>query len=572
MNQSNQEPQIDLAPFAKRIRTVYAWQGLGWGLCGGGVVAALGVVLDRMRVIEMEPVTLALTLGAGAGLGAILGAVRRISSESLARSIDKRAGLEDRLVTAQASSVGSISGEFGDAVVLDAGQRAQLLDPRRLYPAKFGRAHSSGVVTAVAASALFLAGNAGLLMSPSERATREVLAEKAKTIERLRKENLDEPEENQDDPELKALSKELEKLQKDLEKSRLSKEEMLQKANEIIKKANELKTAQAEDLEKDLAMAESALDRWKKNELDKQLGKDSLSPEQMENASLSEMERQAMKSELESEIQKSEQKANALNMALSEINKKLQNKNLTDEQRKALEKEKEGLSKELAQQLKNAREAREALKGLELTPEQRAVLDKLMNDPMMKEIRELAKKLQREASQAKKGQRPELTQEQLDELKKKVEEFLKKMEDEDARKEYLKNLLEAIKNAKKLGNCNGVCMLPGLGLGLPGAPAPGPDNDTMLVDTGRVNKRDKPLETKGKGQAEFVATQRDDARMGQETFIEIKAPTTVGTMSSVPYRKVLPQYKEKAESAVRKSQIPKEHQARVKKYFDSLGK
>lgn len=571
MNDSHQEPQLDLAPFAKRIRMVYAWQGVGWGLCAGGVVAALGVVLDRMRVIEMEPTSLAITLAGGAILGAVIGASRRISSEAVARSIDRRAGLEDRLVTAQASAAGAIAGEFGDAVVADADQRARLLDPRRLYPTRFGRAHSSGIVTAVAASALFLAGNAGLLVSPSERAAREAMAEKANTVERLRKENLDEPEENQDDPELKALSKELEKLQKDLEKSRLSKEEMLQKANEIMKKANELKNAQAENVEKEIAKAESALEQWQKKELDKQLGNNALSPEQMQNASLSEMERQAMKDELKAEIREAEKKANSLNMALSELNKKLQNRNLTDEQRKALERQKEQLSKALSEQMKKAESAKEALKGLELTPEQRAVLDKLLNDPMMQEIRELASKLQREASQAKNGNRPELTQEQLDEMKKKIEEFLKAMEDDDARKEYLKKLLEAIKNAKKLGNCNGLCMLPGLGI-LPGLPAPGPDNDKMLVDTGRVNKLNKPVETKGKGQAEFVATQRDDARSGQETYIEIKAPTTVGTMSSVPYRQVLPKYKEKAESAVRKSQIPKEHQARVKKYFDSLGK
>ncbi len=571
MTEEQNNLDLDLKPFSKRIRTVYAWQGLGWGLCAGGVVASLGVVLDRLRVIEMEPVTLALTLGSGAILGAVIGAARRISSEGLARSIDRRAGLEDRLVTAQFSTEGSAAGEFEEAVRTDAGTRAKALDPRRLYPAKFGRAHSSGLVTAVAASALFLAGNAGLLLSPSERAARETIAEKAKTLERLRKENLDEPEENQDDPELKALSKELQKLQKDLEKSRLSKEEMLQKANEILKKANELKSLQTENLEKELAKAESALEQWQKQELDKQLGKESLSQEQLQNASLSAAERQAMKDQLESELRSAEQKATALNSALSELNKKLQNRNLTDEQRKALEKEKEALSKELAEQLKKAEIAKQGLKGLELTAEQREILDKLRNDPMMKEIRELASKLQREASQAKKGNRPELTKEQLDEIKKKLEEFLEKMKDEDARKEYLKQLLEAIKKAKKLGNCNGVCMLPGLGL-LPGGPGPGPDNDTMLLDTGRVNKLDKPVETKGKGQAEFVATERDDARMGQETYIEIKAPTTLGTMSSVPYRKVLPKYKEKAESAVRKSQIPKEHQARVKKYFDSLGK
>ena len=51
---------------------------------------------------------------------------------------------------------------------------------------------------------------------------------------------------------------------------------------------------------------------------------------------------------------------------------------------------------------------------------------------------------------------------------------------------------------------------------------------------------------------------------------EIKAPTFKGTRSSVSYEKVLPSYKQKAESALKKQDIPKQHQARVKRYFDSL--
>ena len=54
--------------------------------------------------------------------------------------------------------------------------------------------------------------------------------------------------------------------------------------------------------------------------------------------------------------------------------------------------------------------------------------------------------------------------------------------------------------------------------------------------------------------------------------IEIKAPTTVGNRSSVPYTQVLPSYKKKAESAMNRQEIPKEHQKRVKAYFESLNK
>jgi hypothetical protein len=44
----------------------------------------------------------------------------------------------------------------------------------------------------------------------------------------------------------------------------------------------------------------------------------------------------------------------------------------------------------------------------------------------------------------------------------------------------------------------------------------------------------------------------------------------VGNRSSVPFRNVLPSYEKKAESALNRQQIPKQHQRRVKEYFDSL--
>lgn len=93
----------------------------------------------------------------------------------------------------------------------------------------------------------------------------------------------------------------------------------------------------------------------------------------------------------------------------------------------------------------------------------------------------------------------------------------------------------------------------------------------MLFDSGRINKLDKPVEGAGKASPTRVMGQRKEGA-GEEAYIEIKAPTNVGTRSSVPYQKVLPSYKKKAESALNRQQIPKEHEARVKKYFDSLGK
>lgn len=92
----------------------------------------------------------------------------------------------------------------------------------------------------------------------------------------------------------------------------------------------------------------------------------------------------------------------------------------------------------------------------------------------------------------------------------------------------------------------------------------------MGVDTGLVNKSEKGVAGKGKASPTMVMGQRQDK--GEETYIEIKAPAQLGKRSSVPYINVLPSYRKKAESALDRQQIPKEHQKRVKEYFEGLGK
>jgi hypothetical protein len=86
----------------------------------------------------------------------------------------------------------------------------------------------------------------------------------------------------------------------------------------------------------------------------------------------------------------------------------------------------------------------------------------------------------------------------------------------------------------------------------------------------KVAHTEKAWTEKGKGKITSVTGSRRPT--GEETYIEIKAPSTIGNHSSVPYVKVLPSYRKKAESALNRQQIPKEHEKRVKEYFESLGK
>lgn len=93
----------------------------------------------------------------------------------------------------------------------------------------------------------------------------------------------------------------------------------------------------------------------------------------------------------------------------------------------------------------------------------------------------------------------------------------------------------------------------------------------MGVDTKTVNKSAGKA-GQGKAVPTWAPSVRKEDATAPETYTEIKAPTSVGTRSSVPYTKVLPSYKKKAESALDRQEIPRQHQKRVKEYFESLGK
>ena len=107
--------------------------------------------------------------------------------------------------------------------------------------------------------------------------------------------------------------------------------------------------------------------------------------------------------------------------------------------------------------------------------------------------------------------------------------------------------------------------MPG-GLGGNGAAS----TDRFFMNTDHINKLDKGEAGQGKTTETQITGQRREDGKGEETYIEIKGPTNVGNRSSVPYKSVLPSYKKKAEQAIDRQKIPKQHEKRVKEYFDSL--
>src|SRR5689334_3833739 len=116
-----------LKRFSRRVRLLRAWIGLGVGLTIGGALAAVWATLDWFNLLYAEWSYLGLLVGTCGLIGLLIGAFRRISPRSLADSIDRRAGLQNRLATASERS--EAHGTFDDALRADASERLETLKP-----------------------------------------------------------------------------------------------------------------------------------------------------------------------------------------------------------------------------------------------------------------------------------------------------------------------------------------------------------------------------------------------------------------------------------------------------------
>jgi len=302
---------------------------------------------------------------------------------------------------------------------------------------------------------------------------------------------------------------------------------------------------------------------------------------------MSQADRDQMTDQAKGEAKALQQQADQLQKRLDEINKQLANKGLSEKDRKALEDEKKSLEQQLQKNKADQQKNQEMQKALQLSDEARKVFEKMMKDPLFKQLMEIEKNLASLSKKdAKPGDQPKLTDEQREEIRKALEELAKKLKDDKAMQEYLKKLLEAALKAKELGRCNGAGMglgnLPlGMGSGQGNSsssssggqapPGPGaPSEDIWQGDNHHVYKLGEAADqSKGTTNTTSIRGQQRPSSQPQQ-YVEIKAPTTVGDRTSVPYQNILPSYKRKAESALNRQEIPKEHQKRVKEYFDSL--
>ena len=428
-------------PFRNRIKFLHAIEGMVTGIIAGSIIGIVWAILDWRGIVYFEWSQFGILLAVCAAAGAIFKLARRVDDLSIARSIDRRAKLKDRLGTS--AEIHADENVFTQLLADDATNHLGSIRAKAIYPVQFKRIHVLAVASvAVVGGILFLA-NTKLFLPKEAIAAKDSMQKESKRLEELRKAIFDDATDKKStNPELVALQKDLMKLQKDFEKARIDPKEAMIRADELAKKADELaKKSAVQELDK-LKESESMVDKMQKDALQKA----GLEKADMESVKMSDTDFSQKMEATQQNSEKSQSKADELQKKLDALKAQLNRPGLSDKEKKDLEKQIDQTKKDLDEALKNAAQAQKDLEAMQLSKKAREVLKKVFDDPLWKKIQDKAKQMRASAEQAAKTGQPKLTKEERQQMQKDMEEFLKKMADDDFRKAYLQKLLDSLKD------------------------------------------------------------------------------------------------------------------------------
>lgn len=528
---------MNLRPFRRRIRLLRASRCGAIGGCVGAGAALLLAVLDARGALTLAPWLLFSPAILGVALGVAWALVERMPDARVARSLDRRGGLEDRLTTA--AEVPADTGALAAAQHADAAERLKSLRPAEVYPLRPNRWHGSTVGLLALTALVFAAGNTDLFRTPERRREAEEVRRMAARVEQVARPILAQAKTPDASAEEKDLARRLQKLTRDMGRARVTRAEALVKANALAEQARRAEAQRSAALAESVKGAQTAAEKLAQAQQTAALPK----------SEEAKMARRA--SDLERQIAEARDR-----LAKGQNGKP--GEQMSDAERKALEKQMAAMEKEL-QQLKLSLQA------------QKMLADLAANEDFQEAQRLLAELAKQSGASA--GQSKPLTAEQLEEMARRLEELAKKLDTDEKLAEYARQLREAAKNARlcKDGQCSsallGACGLGGFSMGAQKG-AGGPSRDTWIGDHGTLPRDDKSALLNVKFEDRVLTSQRGDK--GPETYQETLGPSRMGGKSAVPYQEMLPKYERSAESAMKKENIPPGERARVRDYFDSL--
>jgi hypothetical protein len=603
-----------LRPYRRRVRILLMWRYGAMAGVAGAFVATLLSLLDWRGVLTVYPWQLGACILAGVLMGILYGLLLRVSDAAIAQLIDRRAGLKDRLQTAMEHTDGA---HLFDLPLLEDAQNAlQNADPKRIFRPQFGKWQKLFVgAVALTLFVQFLPQILAIAI-PERREEQKEIKQAAQEIQEVAKPILEEAKKPDADELTKRIAQNVELYNKRAREAKMNKQEALLRYNEILDEARKLEQQTQRQLEQAAQKAQTAGEQLQKlveksnqqNQLPPHLQQQLQSMQQELQQQMQSLQQQLqsgkdlqgrpLTAQQRADLQQQLQRLQATLQAMQNLNQANLQAQMNDLQRKIDElqrmlqsgKDANGnpLSKEQMEQLKKQLESlQQQMRALKLSQEAQEFLRKLMNDPAFKEamehLRKLAEQMQK-LNQQQDPQQRKLTQEEIEqrlqELERQLEELAKKYNSDEKIRELAQQILEQVKQMKKLSQCQGACMglgmgnCFGLGMGLGAGGAFG-TKQKQAWDKGEFVGQPE-LFNQGDKQPELKIPMKDTAISGQPPlvpgagdYMDYNAPPTPGG-SSIPLTQALPTYQKKAEQALSQQNVPPAERKRVKRYFESL--
>jgi hypothetical protein len=583
-----------------------AWKLGAIGGTAGALTSALLSLLDWRAVLFVPTYWLPLIVLAGVLLGVVYAMLIRLPDSAIAQLIDRRAGLKDRLQTALEHS--EASHLFDQPLIEDAQRALQSTHPAQIFKPRFTRWQGLFLGAVALALLMHFLPQILALALPERREEQKEIVKSAKQIEEVVKPIVEEAKKPDADEIAKRIAQNAELYNKRAREAKMSKQEALLRYNQLLEDARKLEQKNTQKMSESAQKALTAgeqlekLAQKKQQELNnafkdlqaqlQQIQQQLESGKDLQGNPLSAEQRASLMSQmrqLQATMRAMQNPANAQNQ-LNDLQKQL------EQLQKQLQSGKDAngnpLSKEQMEALRKQMERlQQQIRALRLSQEAQEFLRKLYNDPAFKEamehLRKLAEEMRKNMQQQQNpnnAEKPQLSPEEIEkrlqELEKRLEELAKKYKTDEQIHQLAQQILEQVKQMKKLNQCNGACS--GLGMcfgsgGLMPSFGGGGIRQGTAWDKGEFFGQPE-LFNQGDKQPELKIPMKDTAVSGQQPLLpgpaeyqDFEAPPVPGG-SSIPLNQALPTYQKKAEQALSQQNIPPAERKRVKRYFESLQK
>ena len=595
-----------LRPYRWRVRMLLAWKLGAIGGTAGALTSALLSLFDWGAVLFVPTYWLPLIVLAGVLLGVVYAMLIRLPDSAIAQLIDRRAGLKDRLQTALEHS--EASHLFDQPLIEDAQRALQSTHPAQIFKPRFTRWQGLFLGAVALALLMHFLPQILALALPERREEQKEIVKSAKQIEEVVKPIVEEAKKPDADEIAKRIAQNAELYNKRAREAKMSKQEALLRYNQLLEDARKLEQKNTQKMSESAQKALTAgeqlekLAQKKQQELNnafkdlqaqlQQIQQQLESGKDLQGNPLSAEQRASLMSQmrqLQATMRAMQNPANAQNQ-LNDLQKQL------EQLQKQLQSGKDAngnpLSKEQMEALRKQMERlQQQIRALRLSQEAQEFLRKLYNDPAFKEamehLRKLAEEMRKNMQQQQNpnnAEKPQLSPEEIEkrlqELEKRLEELAKKYKTDEQIHQLAQQILEQVKQMKKLNQCNGACSGLGMCFG-PGGLMPGFGGGGIRQgpawDKGEFFGQPE-LFNQGDKQPELKIPMKDTAVSGQQPLLpgpaeyqDFEAPPVPGG-SSIPLNQALPTYQKKAEQALSQQNIPPAERKRVKRYFESLQK